>query len=446
MNENISSNSTLIIKNVSKSLVVKIVSMFVALFTTPAYISYFNSNTIVGFWFTILSMLTWILNCDMGIGNGLRDQLVYAIYEKDWNKVRNLISSSYIFLCGIGFVVLIVIFVVSMFMDWNKIFNISVDVISNHELNIAVSILLVAIVLQLVLRLITSILYALQESFIPGLLNLITNIIMLLFVILSNIFKIKSSIVFIALAYTIAVNVPLIIASFWVFKNKLSGSLPSYKFFRFNYARLVLRFGVVFLWLQLIALVIDNTNSYLITLFVGNEMVVDYQIYYKIFSIPFTLMLIFSTTLWSIVTKAKSENNWIWLKSNYRKMMFLALAACILEFLMIIPLQLVFDIWLGSASIKVNYAYAILFAILESVMIWRTLISTFANGLRELKIQFICLTLGAVINIPLAYIGVCIFNSYIAIVIANIISILPFCFVQTIWCNKFLKNNCNNLL
>ena len=108
MNENISSNSTLIIKNVSKSLVVKIVSMFVALFTTPAYISYFNSNTIVGFWFTILSMLTWILNCDMGIGNGLRDQLVYAIYEKDWNKVRNLISSSYIFLCGIGFVVLIV--------------------------------------------------------------------------------------------------------------------------------------------------------------------------------------------------------------------------------------------------------------------------------------------------------------------------------------------------
>lgn len=76
------SNSKIFAINSIASVGVKIGAIFVALFTTPAYIRYFDNNEILGAWFTILSILNWILYCDMGIGNGLRNSLVYAIANK----------------------------------------------------------------------------------------------------------------------------------------------------------------------------------------------------------------------------------------------------------------------------------------------------------------------------------------------------------------------------
>ena len=96
----------------------------------------------------------------------------------------------------------------------------------------------------------------------------------------------------------------------------------------------------------------------------------------------------------------------------------------------------------GESSIKVSYTIAIIFAISGSVMIFRTILSCFSNGLCELKIQIIFITIGAVINIPLAYIFAHEYHHYIAIVIANILSMIPYCIVQMLSFRKlFNKNN-----
>lgn len=90
-------NTGIIYRNTIYAGLVKFFSLFIALFTTPAYMHYFNNDEILGVWFTILSVLAWILNCDMGIGNGLRNNLVYAINEKNWDKAKKYISSAYYF-------------------------------------------------------------------------------------------------------------------------------------------------------------------------------------------------------------------------------------------------------------------------------------------------------------------------------------------------------------
>jgi O-antigen/teichoic acid export membrane protein len=100
---------------------------------------------------------------------------------------------------------------------------------------------------------------------------------------------------------------------------------------------------------------------------------------------------------------------------------------------------LVINIWLGQNTICVNYGIAIIFGISGSLMTIRTILATFSNGLCEIKVQTICLTLGAVLNIPLAYLFTQIMHSYIAIVIANIVSMLPYCIVQPISFRKKFK-------
>lgn len=435
----IDENSKIIIINAIKSFGVKGLSLLIAFFTTPAYMRYFPNNEVLGIWFTILSVLAWILNCDLGIGNGLRNQLVYCINSKDWEDGKRYISSSYIFLCIIGAVILCAISFAGMFVNWNRVFNISESVLSANILSSAIRILLVAIVLQFVLRLVTSILYALQQAFVPGFLNLITNVLMLAVVLLLNNFKSNNDFVLLAWVYLFCVNIPLVIATVWVFSSRLKNARPSIKAFRFSYATAILKVGGVFLLLQLVAMVVDNTNSYLITLFIGNAAVVEYQLYYKIFSLPLTMVMLLSTSLWSTITKAKAEENWKWLENGFKKFMFIVFGIAFCEFALVVPLQLIFNAWLGDERIYVNYGIAAIFAFSAAVMSWRTVVASFANGLCELKIQAIYMTIGAIINIPLAYVLSQEVQSYTAIVIANIISMLPFCVVQTVWCVRYLK-------
>lgn len=433
-------NTGIIYRNTIYAGLVKFFSLFIALFTTPAYMHYFNNDEILGVWFTILSVLAWILNCDMGIGNGLRNNLVYAINEKNWDKAKKYISSAYYFLSVLGIVILLIIVGLGNLISWNVVFNISSKIISTRIMKITTLIVLASIVLQFVLRLVTSILYALQEAFIPGLLNLATNLILLLYVLIANYIGENNNIVFLALMYLFAANIPLLIATIWVFSKKLPNSRPSISYYRKKYAFSILKIGVAFLWLQLISMIVDNTNNYLITLFVGNAAVVEFQIYYKIFSLPTTVVMLLTTSLWSTITKAKAEGDWKWIASSYKKFIKISLIFTLMEFLMIIPLQLIFNIWLGDKTITVNYGIACIFAVSGSIMSLRTILANYSNGLYEIRIQGIYMTFGAIINIPLAYILSCLFDSYISIVIANVISMLPYCMAQMIWCKRNILN------
>lgn len=432
-------NTRIVIRNTIMAAVVKGGSLAVALFTTPAYMHYFSNAEVLGVWFTLLSVLAWILNCDMGIGNGLRNQLVYAINAKDWLKAKKYISSSYFFLFGIGFFILLAVIIVGNYLSWNTVFNISSELVDEGTMTKVVQILFAAIILQFILRLVTSILYSLQEAFVPGLLNLATNLIMLIFVISSNKTGENNDLVLLAYVYLIAVNLPLVIATLWVFIFKMPDACPSLTYFRKDYAFSVLKIGSLFLWLQIIAMVVDNTNNYLISLFIGNSAVVEYQVYNKIFNLPMTIIMLLTTSLWSTLTKAKAEDDWEWIQASYNKYMKIAGVIGIAEFAVMIPLQWIFNVWLGDKSFSVNYCSAAIFALSGSIMSLRTILANYSNGLGELKIQTVYMTIGAIINIPLAFIFSKILENYISIVLANIVSMLPYCLAQMNWCGNYFK-------
>lgn len=438
-------NTKSIIINVLCSFGIKGISMFIGLFTTPAYIKYFNDNEIMGVWFTVLSVLAWMLNFDMGIGNGLRNKLVGAIKQDDSDEAKKYVSSAYIFTFFVALIIIVIIIFISKFVDWNFIFNISTDVISKDTLKMGVVVLIISICLQLVLRLITSILYALQKAFIPSMLNLITNIIMLLFATITTHLEINGSFVYMAWAYMLAVNLPLVLATIYVFFAFKRELRPNIKFYNYQYATRTLKIGGVFLWVQLMSLILNSTNSYLVSVFIGNAAVVDFNIYLKIFTLIGTLLTLGSTPIWSAATKAQVECNYRWLYNLFKKFFLFCLLGIIGNFILIIPLQFVFDFWLGESTIAVNYSTAIVFAVFGSVMIWSTAITCFVNGLGKLKIQVVFLTWGALIDIPLTYMFAKITASYISICLANIIAFLPYLIVQTIWLVRYLNKKVKEL-
>ncbi|KWU59136.1 lipopolysaccharide biosynthesis protein [Priestia megaterium] len=428
-----------VISNIVNGVVIKGIGIAIGFLTIPAYIKYFENNTMLGIWFTVLSILSWILNFDLGIGNGLRNRIVNTLVNNEQEKTRKYISSSYIFLAVISICISIIILILSLKIPWNKFFNVSYSTIDKFDLRIAITIVLLSVMLQFVLRIISSVLYALQMSFVPNMLNLITNVILLIFVIISNTTLNNNDIVKLALVYLIAVNLPLFVTTIIVFSTKLKTMRPSIRFFDIKYAIDTLKTGSAFLGLQIEAMIINNTSIFLITWLLGSMYVVEYNIYFKIFSLVSTIFSLITVPIWSAITKAKSEENYLWIKKTMRVLQLIAVLFAIGQLILLPAMQFLFNIWLKENAINASYKIMILFAIDQTIIIWSGIYASICNGLNELKWQFVLMTIGACLIVPLAIVFTHIFEGYYGVVLAHSISLLPYCIGQTIWLERYIS-------
>lgn len=415
-------------------------SMLVALFTTSAYITYFSNDAVLGVWFTILSVLAWLLNFDMGIGNGVRNKLVKTLGENDADGSRRYISSAYILLTAVAAGILLIGSIVLGFMPWNQLLGISEQAMQPTMLLKAVRIVFISIVLQFVLRLITSISFAMQKSYVSSLLNLCTNVVMLAYVLFANHSGRNGSIVMMAWVYLLAVNVPLAATTVVLFASKLRDMRPSFRYFSMEHARGTLKLGGMFLYLQLVAMLMNNTANFLISALLGSEQVVEYQIYYKLFHLMSTIVAIGIVPMWSAITKALVERRYRWLRKAIYGMFALVIVVTVLEFALVPMLPLVFKVWLGENAREVNYLTALVFAAFGSLFTWQQICCYISNGLGKLRIQAVCLTLGVVISFAFSCVFAKLWDHYIAITVGAALGYIPLCIAQTIWTMKYCRN------
>ena len=72
-----------LIYNIVGTFAVKGGTMLLSLISMPLYLNYFENNILLGVWFTMHTVLSWILVFDLGIGNGLRNHLTTALARND---------------------------------------------------------------------------------------------------------------------------------------------------------------------------------------------------------------------------------------------------------------------------------------------------------------------------------------------------------------------------
>ncbi len=425
--------------NMANTYLIKGVSLIVSFFTTPAYMKYFSDEGVLGVWFTIISVLTWILTFDMGIGNGLRNRVTETLTAKDTFKTKMYVSSAYFYIIAVASVLSVVIFTLSSFINWNRFFNISDTSVSRHDLRVAVNLVLFSILLQLVLRLISSLMYALQLSFVQNLLALATSVILLLYTAISNRLGTNNHIISMAIIYLFAVNVPLVVTTVVAFATKLKEVRPNIYYFNKFYALDTFKIGSVFLLLQFCALIINNTTYYLVSRLCGSEEVVQYNIYYKVFSVIDTFVVLGTTAVWSAVTKAIAEKKIDWVLKLTYILYGGATVIFLLQFAAFPLFQPFFDLWLGDKTIKVSYPALITFSITCGISSWSYITASICNGMGELKVQSLLMVLGAIIMVPIAYIGVKLTGNYIGIEIAHGLALLPYCMIQSTWLLRQLR-------
>jgi len=421
----IQSNKTIVL-NVLGAFGVKGGSLLINLALLPAYITFFEDQIVLGVWYTILAVLNWIAMFDLGLGHSLRNKLPWAIEKKDRTLMRQYISTTYVSMGAIALLICLIGVAVIPGIGWNGVFNVGQDVLSQQTLAQCMNIVFIGVMVSIVLRIVTSILYAMQLSAVVNALSLAGNCIILLAVLTLPSQGLAQNLKTMSYVNCIAINLPCLVCTVVLFGGKLKDCVPSFRFFRKELVRQIVGVGLTLLWLNLIFMVVSAANELLITNFCGPEYVVEFQVYYKIFNTAAMVISLALTPIWSAVTKASAQKKYAWIRKTY-KLFLGGTVLCFLAQLCVIPLlQWLVNLWLGEAAIAVKTEYALAFAFSGTIFVLHNVNTSIGNGLSYFKVQTLWMTFAAVVFVPLSWLLVQLTGSWIGIVVANVLAMLPY--------------------
>ena len=349
-----------ILANVIGSFGIRGLSMILSLFTMPAYIRFFQDQSVLGVWYTLLSIMTWVTYFDLGLGNGLRNKLPKCLVDNDTKSAREYIASTYISVFVLVIIWMIVGNIIISVINWNRLINIESTLIDSHTLTLTVRIVFLGIMLQFITKLITSVLYAVQRSAVVNFLTLLTTVLTLILILMSPSKDVASNLIRMAWINVIAINIPYIFATILIFVKKINNFIPQKSDFSIKKARQILNIGVVLLWLQIVFMVISNTNELLISHFANSADVVSFQAYNKIFNTISSLFTLALTPIWSAITKAQAQKKYSWIKKLYIRLLLLGVVVMGCELAVVTMLQKIVDIWLGTGYVLIESTVAVI--------------------------------------------------------------------------------------
>lgn len=436
-----------LIINIMLAFFVKGASLIVSMISLPLYIKYFDDNATLGVWYTLLSVISWISVCDLGLGSGLRNRLTEALAKGERDTAKKYVSSTYAAMSVIILPIILIAAVAFLFVDFNSLLNISRDVVDEGTLRGSIIILFAGVCISFVLKGIYSVIYAIQKSSITNILTLISSVIPVIFVLFYNGESVAENLTVLSVVHVIAINLPLIAATVVIFSSKrFSFMSPTLKVCEKKCAFDMLGFGLQFFFAQIFLLLLLSTNEFYITTFFAPEYTVEYSIYYKLFTVVGSLFMLALTPLWSKVTKDYAEKKYRKIQRTNRFLYLMAGLAALMQFVMVLMLQWIINVWLGADAITVDYTVALAFATFGSLYIFNVVLTTMANGIGDLKTQMIFYGAFAALKIPAIIIMKELFSAtWSFIVIYNCIALLVFCAVQLVWCElkikKIIKDN-----
>lgn len=352
-----------------------------------------------GIWLTLTSIVSWLFMFDIGIGHGVRNKVASAIANGNKVEAKSIISSGYGVLSII--VVVLVVLTCSLFplFSWSSILNAPTEM--NQELTFLAIVVVSCFCLQLLFKLVDSVLYALQKPMYASLLLLLHQALGLLLIFLMK----SSGKSYSLLQYGSVISVipiaVLFIATLIIFIFFYPNLAPSIKYISQKHIGDVLGLGLKFLFIQLTAVILFQTNTFIIAHGVNSEAVVHYNIAYKYFGVINMLFSTLTAPVWSATTDAFARKDYKWIEKTCATLNKIFNKTLIISFIMLIIAPFVYKLWLHD-SIDLRW-WLMVFVLVYQLLNMKTgIYASIINGIGKIKLQFLMTTIECLIHIPLA--------------------------------------------
>jgi len=424
------------IKQVQNSFVLKILAIGCNFMSIPIMIKYLGTE-LYGVWSTLLSITSWIVLMDFGIGNGLKNKIVESLALNSRTLARKYVSTSYIIIGTISIAMTLFIILINQFIPWQKVFN--TNLLSNDEIIKVVNITFIFILLNFWLSLINQVFNGLQKTSLVNLNQFLSNFIALISVYF--LYKTTSSSLYkLAFLYGLSLLLSNFILSIW-FYRKNSFLMPRLFDFSIKKAKEIISLGSKFFIIQIAVIIIFTTDKILITQLFEPGKVTEYEVVFKLFSIVILIHSLISAPLWPAYTDAYHRKDFKWISINIKKQLNLFFYLILLTLILLIAAKFIINLWIGK-DFNVETSLLIVMSIFTLISIWNNIFAFFINSTNQLNIQIITSLIAIVINIPLSIFIVKFYDtgSY-GIIIGTIISLMFFAVLGPIQTYKIIRGN-----
>ena len=408
-------------KQLKGSVIFKLLSIVSSFLIIPLMIKYLGVKQ-YGIWSTLLSIVSWIVLFDIGIGNGLRNKISEALAKDSKEEAQNYISTAYVVIGFISIALLIIFFIVSSFIPWQTVFNTSV--ISNKELKHVMNIVVTFLILSFWFSLINQVFNGLQKTVLVVFNQFLSNLFSLLSVyILYNFFD--SSLSRLAFVYGLSLLLSNLILSFW-FYSKNKQFLPQINRYSKKYIKSITSLGFKFFIIQIAVIVIFTTDKILITQLFGPEYVTSYDVIFKLFSVITIAYGLIAAPLWSAYSDAFHRQDMKWIKATIKNQLKIYLLIIVAVLLLILSAKKIISFWIGENLIIENNLI-ISMGLFILVSTWNNIFAHFINATNQLSVQINTSIIAIIINIPLSILLVKYFDFGVdGVVMGTVISLSLF--------------------
>ena len=393
-----SKRSSLLQKNILASFIIKGWSAVIVLLMVPATLHCLGEYK-NGIWLTISSLLLWIDNMDIGLGNGLRNKIAEYMAHGERERTRSLVSSTFAMLSCIIIPVMLVLLLLIAVGDPYQVFNAEPAKVPHLDQVLMVTVILVC----------TSFVFKLIGNFYMGLqLPAVSNLLIALGQTLALIgtyivlWSGSHSLMLIALVNTVSPLLVYLLAYPYTFFYKYPQLRPSLRLIDFKEAKAVINMGVQFFIMQISSVVLFMTSNILISNLFSPEMVTPYQITYRYFSILLVVFTVICMPFWNATTDAYQRNDMEWIRQAASKLRLMTIGILLCLIVMVALSDIVYAIWIDRQTV-IDIRMSIVMAAYIFILIYSMRYSYFINGIGTLRLQLIFTATAAIVFIPLAY-------------------------------------------
>ncbi|WP_106804773.1 oligosaccharide flippase family protein [Pseudomonas sp. S5D5] len=371
----------------------------------PIMISYLGVSQF-GVWSTLLTIMSWIVFFDLGIGNGLRNKVAESLAKDDPEQARGYISSAY-GVIGLAVLVLwLVFFSISYWVSWQGIFN--TITVSESELRYSAQVAMSFVLVNFWVGLITALLGAVQKSALVSLGQLFTNIFALLVTYL--LFRLtEGSISKLAWVYGVGLLGGNVLLSAWFYEKYRFLRPDLFLSLKHDHIKPLLSVGIRFFVIQLAVLVVFTTDKILIAQLFGPEHIAEYEVVFKLFSVVTFFHALISTPLWSAYTDAYHRKDNIWIVKMLRTQLKLYSVILLGLVVLVFLAKFIIGIWIGH-DFAVSQTLVISIAFFVAVSTWNNIFAMMLNGAGAVNVQLYTALVAMLVNIPLALLMVKVFD------------------------------------
>ena len=375
-------------RNILVSVIIKFFSLALGLFYMPTILTYVDKS-LLGIVMTLDSFVTWLYLADIGIGNGLKNHLTAAISLNDTDRAKRLVSTAYVALFSIMFVVFIVASIAATFINWNSVLKVDIDS-------------------QQLLWSVQFIIFSLLMSFACVISRLASQ---------PNDFKRDNRFGYKVLLLTILVAIRISTASLFkyvlidhgihssmiIFSVILLHHLQAYSLLGVfcKEVKNITSLGFKFFFVQIAAMVLFTTDNIIITRLFSTADVTVYNMARHYYSQAQTIFSFVSAPMWTAYTKAYVREDFTWIKSITKKLTKIGGVLAVLIVIMFIFHKPVIKFWLRG-KIELPILLAIFMGLSIMLQIFVAPFSLFINGTGKIKLSMILSPIVIVLNIPLS--------------------------------------------